>query len=31
MRNFSSPLDEEWDLMRFTILLSLSNETDSSI
>ena len=28
---FYSPLDEERDLMRFTILLPLSNETDSSI
>ncbi|ESD35562.1 hypothetical protein HMPREF1604_04339 [Escherichia coli 908519] len=31
VRNFSSPLDEKRDLMRFTILLPLSNETDSSI
>ncbi|OSL33447.1 hypothetical protein EAPG_02150 [Escherichia albertii B156] len=31
MRNFSSPLDEKWDLMRFTILPALSEETDSSI
>ena len=31
VRNFSSLLDEERDLMRFTILLPLSNETDSSI
>ncbi|TGC01787.1 hypothetical protein CRG92_05900 [Escherichia sp. E2586] len=31
VRNFSSPLDEKRDLMRFTILLTLSDETDSSI